>query len=80
MEVKYDVHSGRIFAQKDLSGIQSYTDPVEMGKIEAACLADPRVQEEIKSLDLPEDAVVCVEPWTYGTDGMNDMSKRIIMV
>ncbi len=79
-ELKYDVYSGRIFAEKDLSGTQSYTDTVEMQETEDACLADPQVQEEIKSLDLPEDAVVCVEPWTYGTDGMNDMSKRIIMV
>ena len=44
---------------------------------EKACLTDPRVQEEIRLMDLPEDAVVCIEPWTYGTDGMNDMSKRI---
>jgi hypothetical protein len=79
-ELKYNLDSGQIFDKKDLSGTQSYTDTEEMQASEAACLADPRVQEEIKSLDLPEDAVVCVEPWTYGTDGMNDMSKRIIMV
>ena len=47
---------------------------------EAACLADPRVQEEIRALHLPEEAFVCVEPWAYGTDGMHDMTKRIVMV
>lgn len=46
---------------------------------EAACLADPRVQKEIRALHLPEEAVVCVEPWAYGTDGMHDMTKRIVM-
>ena len=47
---------------------------------EAACLADPRVQEEIRALHLPEEAVVCVEPWVYGTDGMHDTTKWIVMV
>lgn len=79
-ELKYDIQNDRIFDKKDLPGIQSYTDTEEMQESEAACLADPGVKREIELLDLPEDAVVCVEPWTYGTDGMNDMSKRIIMV
>lgn len=30
-------------------------------------------------MHLPEEAVVCVEPWAYGTDGMHDMAKRIVM-
>ncbi|KKA17738.1 Amine oxidase [Rasamsonia emersonii CBS 393.64] len=30
-------------------------------------------------LKLPENATVCIESWTYGTDGMNDMAERIIM-
>ena len=51
-----------------------------MTETEKACLTDPRVQEEIRLMDLPEDAVVCIESWTYGTDGMNDMSKKITMV
>lgn len=51
-----------------------------MQKAEIACLANPHVQEEIKALDLPENGVVCVEAWTYGTDGIEDMAQRIIMV
>ena len=51
-----------------------------MGKVGRACLEDARVQEEIAALKLPEGATVVVEPWTYGTDGMNDMSKLVTMV
>jgi primary-amine oxidase len=43
-------------------------------------MADPKVQAEIKTLDLPEGASVIIEPWAYATDGANDMSRRISMV
>jgi primary-amine oxidase len=51
-----------------------------MQKSEIACLAHPKVRAEIKALDLPEDAVVCVESWTYAPDGIENMAQRIIMV
>jgi primary-amine oxidase len=51
-----------------------------MQESEKACLADARVQAEIKAMELPEEAVVCIEPWTYAPDGMEDMTKRRIMV
>lgn len=79
-EVNVDLETGRISNYKELVGKQSYTDAVEMQESETACLADERVQKELKSLDLPGGSVVCIEPWTYGTDGMHDMNRRIIMV
>ena len=79
-EVHVELETGRVSNHKDLVGKQSYTDAVEMQESETACLADERVQKELKSLDLPEGSVVCIEPWTYGTDGMHDMNRRIIMV
>jgi len=51
-----------------------------MGKVGQACLEDPRVKEALVALKLPDGATVVVEPWTYGTDGMNDMSKLVTMV
>jgi primary-amine oxidase len=75
-----DLESKKVIGKENLVGKHSYTDGAEMQESELACLADPRVQAEIKSMDLPEDAVVCVEPWTYGTDGANDMALRRIMV
>ncbi|EEH20057.2 hypothetical protein PABG_02316 [Paracoccidioides brasiliensis Pb03] len=38
------------------------------------------LQDVINRLELPENAAVVVEAWTYGTDGMRDMSKRLVMV
>jgi primary-amine oxidase len=75
-----DLDSQNIRSKERLVGKHSYTDGAEMQESEIACLADERVQDEIKAMDLPEDAVVCVEPWTYGTDGANDMAVRRIMV
>jgi primary-amine oxidase len=37
------------------------------------------VKAEIEALDLPDEAVVCVEIWSYATDGMRDMSNRIVL-
>jgi primary-amine oxidase len=79
-EARLDVTSGRCLEEVKLAGKHSYLDTELMTAAETSCLADPDVQEAIKALELPEGAVVCVEPWTYGTDGMHDMSRRIIMV
>ncbi|KAH6662112.1 amine oxidase [Halenospora varia] len=78
-QAEVDLDTQKLFGQKALEGKHSYTDAVEMQKAEIACLANPHVQEEIKALDLPENGVVCVEAWTYGTDGIEDMAQRIIM-
>ena len=51
-----------------------------MKKVETVCLANDNVQAKIKALELPVGSTVVVEPWTYATDGMNDMSKRVSMV
>jgi primary-amine oxidase len=51
-----------------------------MKAVEEACLADERVQAEIKTLNVPDGATVVVEPWAYATDGMNDMTDRVTMV
>ena len=61
-------------------GKHSYIDAEYMKQVEAACLANERVQAEIKTLKLPDGASVIVEPWAYATDGMNDMTKRVSMV
>ncbi|KAF4629747.1 hypothetical protein G7Y89_g8397 [Cudoniella acicularis] len=50
-----------------------------MQKSEMVCLENPRVKAEIEALDLLEEAVVCVESWTYVPDGIEDMTQRIVM-
>jgi primary-amine oxidase len=74
------IDSNDVIKQKHLEGKHSYIDSAYMKEVEEACLADPRVQAEIKTLELPEGAIVIVEPWAYATDGSSDMSRRISMV
>ncbi|KIW64425.1 hypothetical protein, variant [Phialophora macrospora] len=78
-ELKVDVQSGEIVHREQLVGRHSHVDGNDLVKIEAACLNDPRVQAAIKDMQLPDGAVVKIEPWTYATDGMNDMSQKITM-
>lgn len=79
-EFMVDIDAKKITRKEELPGKHSYIDADYMRQVETACLADAKVQEEIKSLKLPEGATVVVEPWAYATDGMNDMSERTTMV
>jgi primary-amine oxidase len=78
-ELEIDVKDKSVLSDEVLKGRHSHVDSAYMKQVEEACLRDDRVQAEIKSLKLPENATVIVEPWTYATDGMNDMSSRITM-
>lgn len=79
-EFMVDLGRMSILSREELVGKHSYIDADYMRQVEEACLADPGVQEEIRSLKLPEGATAVVEPWAYATDGMNDMSERLTMV
>ncbi|KAF7588495.1 hypothetical protein BBP40_005631, partial [Aspergillus hancockii] len=79
IELLVDLDHGTIIKQEHLVGKHSYIDSSYMQSVEKACLADVRVQEEIRKLELPPGASVIVEPWAYAPDGMNDMSERITM-
>ncbi|KAJ5729156.1 copper amine oxidase 1 [Penicillium malachiteum] len=74
-----DLNRLEIIHENELQGHHSYQYNTKMRAMEKACLAAPEVQAMIKLLELPENAAVNVECWTFGTDGMNDMSERIIM-
>ncbi|EEY16575.1 copper amine oxidase [Verticillium alfalfae VaMs.102] len=78
-ELLVDLDNNRVTAKQHHKGKHSYIDSDYMRKVENACLADERVQQQIRSLDLPSCATVVVEPWAYATDGMNDMTQRITM-
>ena len=75
-----DISNGEIVQKEQLLGRHPHVDGNNMVTIEKACLEDSRVQAAIKGMQLPENAVVKIEPWTYATDGTNDMSQKITMV
>lgn len=79
-EVLVNLDEGKVITKEHLPGKHSFIDPAYMQEAEKACRADARVQAGIAKLQLPEGATVCVEPWAYATDGMNDMSERTTMV
>ncbi|KAK0633997.1 copper amine oxidase [Immersiella caudata] len=78
-EMHVDLDQQTIVSDTAHPGRHAHIDPEFMKSVELSCLADPGVQRQVKELNLPEEATVVVEPWTYGTDGMNDMSERLTM-
>ncbi|KAK7182341.1 hypothetical protein DPSP01_002357 [Paraphaeosphaeria sporulosa] len=78
-EFHVNLTDSSILKHQALKGKHSYIDSEYMKEVENACMADQRVQDEIRKLNLPQGASVVVEPWAYATDGQNDMSKRISM-
>lgn len=80
VELLVDLDKAKIVFKQRLPGKHSYIDSDYMQAVEAVCRADPRVQEEVRALDLPKEATVVIEAWAYAPDGMNDMSERVTMV
>jgi len=79
-ELHVNLDQRAVVSDTALPGRHSHIDSEFMHRVELACLAHPEVQRQVKALNLPGEATVVVEPWTYGPDGMNDMSKRLTMV
>ncbi|KAF5667257.1 primary-amine oxidase [Fusarium heterosporum] len=78
-ELIVDLDRNAVIKKQHVEGKHSYIDADYMKAVEKACLANDKVQSEIRSLDLPADTTVVVEPWAYATDGTNDMTERISM-
>jgi len=47
-------------------------DGDEIMTLERVCLEDEGVQAELAKLKLPEGSVVVIDPWIYGSDGVDD--------
>ncbi|KAL3432221.1 copper amine oxidase [Aspergillus tetrazonus] len=78
-ELLIDLDSTDVLKNDHLVGRHSYIDSDYMRLVESACLADQRVQDEIRKLKLPPSSTVIVEPWAYGTDGTYDGLERVTM-
>lgn len=80
IELWVDLDHSSILKNEHLIGKHPYIDSDYMQAVEKSCMADPRIQEQISHLQLPDGATVIVEAWAYATDGTNDMSQRTTMV
>ncbi|TVY45086.1 Copper amine oxidase [Lachnellula subtilissima] len=58
-QLEIDLATKELSAREALPGKHSYTDAEEGVRAEAACLADLKVQDAIKQLDLPEKCRCC---------------------
>ena len=79
-DARLDLDSERVLQDTALPDRHCFVDTDEMHKAEQSVLSNPKIQDAVKPMDLPEDATVVVEPWSYSPDGLNDMSRRFIMV
>jgi primary-amine oxidase len=51
-------------------------DTFELYAIEEIALSSPEVKKELERLNLPAGAIVACDPWTYGTDGDDDDTRK----
>jgi primary-amine oxidase len=51
-------------------------DTSELHTIEEIALSSPEVKKELEKLNLPKNAVVACDPWTYGSDGDDDATRK----
>ncbi|KAK5707422.1 hypothetical protein LTR17_020715 [Elasticomyces elasticus] len=58
------------------AGLHGPTDDDEILQVEKITLADPRVQKEIKKLELPPGAVVVCDPWIWGADAADEDERK----
>lgn len=79
-ELVVDLDNEKVARKQHMKGKHSYIDAEYMKAVENACLANDEVQAEIRTLELPANSTVVVEPWAYATDGMSDMTERVTMV
>ncbi|CAG8243633.1 unnamed protein product [Penicillium salamii] len=79
IELWVDLDQAAILKEEHLIGKHPYIDSDYMQAVEKACMADPKVQEHIAHLQLPDGASVIVEAWAYATDGTSDMSQQTTM-
>ncbi|KAK5656599.1 hypothetical protein OQA88_4578 [Cercophora sp. LCS_1] len=78
-ELLINLDNQTIASEEILHGRHSHIDAADTQKVQDACLAHPKVQEYISALQLPPEATVVVEPWTYAPDGTNDISQLLTM-
>ena len=52
------------------------TDPSEFYEIEKIVSSSPEVKRELERLNLPAGSIVACDPWTYGSDGDDDFTRK----
>lgn len=75
-EAIVDITNKRIVHHKELPrDFHGPVDRVEMNEAAQVVMKDPRVQAEIKRLQI-DDTTVVLDPWDYGVDGQDTQTRH----
>lgn len=76
-EAIVDLDSGKLASNAQIPGdAQPAADTFELVEIEEIALSSPEVKKELERLKLPKGAIVACDPWTYGSDGDDDTTRK----
>lgn len=76
-EAIVDFSTGKLVSNAEIpADCHAAADTSELYEIEEIALSSPEVKKELERLNLPKGAVVACDPWTYGTDGDDDQTRK----
>jgi len=76
-EAIIDLGTGKLASNAEIPyECHAAADPTELSEIEEIALKSPEIQKEIERLKLPKEAVIACDPWTYGSDGDDDQTRK----
>lgn len=76
-EAIVDLGTGKLVSNAEIpADCHAAADTSELVTIEEIVLSSPEVKKELERLNLPAGAVVACDPWTYGSDGDDDQTRK----
>lgn len=72
---RVNITQSHVEAAEELPDAQGPVDYWEWERVHDACNTHPKVLEEIRKLDLPKDAKVINDPWSFGTDNAKECRR-----
>lgn len=76
-EAIVDITTGKLVSNAQIpEDCHAAADAAELYEIEEIALSSPEVKKELERLNLPPDAKVVCDPWTYGSDGYDDLTRK----
>ncbi|KAI1618033.1 copper amine oxidase [Exophiala viscosa] len=74
-KAQVNITQGRVESAVLLPDAQGPVDYLEWEKVHEACNTHPMVLEEVSKLNLPAEAKVVNDPWSYGTDDAKERRR-----
>jgi primary-amine oxidase len=76
-EAIVDFGSGKLVSNSQIpEDCLPAADPSEFSEIEKIVSSSPEVKRELERLNIPAGSIVACDPWTYGSDGDDDFTRK----